>query len=85
VSGDILFDSIAALGLMIAFYYGITGFACVWYFRHDLTKSARNFWLVGVAPLLGGITLGAIFVKSCSTCPRTTRARRRTSASARRS
>jgi amino acid transporter len=65
VSEDILFDSIAALGLMIAFYYGMTGFACVWYFRHDLTKSARNFWLVGVAPLLGGIMLGAIFVKSC--------------------
>ena len=65
VSEDILFDSIAALGLMIAFYYGMTGFACVWYFRRDLTKTARNFWLVGVAPLLGGIMLGAIFVKSC--------------------
>ena len=65
VSEDILFDSIAALGLMIAFYYGMTGFACVWYFRRDLTKTARNFWLVGVAPLVGGIMLGAIFVKSC--------------------
>ena len=58
VSEDILFDSIAALGLMIAFYYGMTGFACVWYFRRDLTKSARNFWLVGVAPLVGGLMLG---------------------------
>ena len=29
VSENILFDSIAALGLMIAFYYGMTGFACV--------------------------------------------------------
>ena len=28
VSENILFDSIAALGLMIAFYYGLTGFAC---------------------------------------------------------
>ncbi len=27
VSEDILFDSLAALGLMIAFYIGITGFA----------------------------------------------------------
>src|SRR4029077_13908930 len=42
-----------------------TGFACVWYFRRDLTKSARNFWLVGVAPLVGGIMLAGIFVKSC--------------------
>src|SRR3954449_4856596 len=65
VSEDILFDSIAALGLMIAFYYGMTGFACVWYFRHDLTKSARNFWLVGAAPFVGGLMLAGIFVKSC--------------------
>jgi amino acid transporter len=65
VSEDILFDSIAALGLMIAFYYGITGFACVWYFRRDLAKSARNFWLVGVAPLVGGLMLAGIFIKSC--------------------
>jgi amino acid transporter len=65
ISEDILFDSIAALGLMIAFYYGITGLACVWYYRHELTKSARNFWLVGVAPFLGGVILLAIFVKSC--------------------
>ena len=28
VSEDILSDSIAALGLMIAFYYGLTGYAC---------------------------------------------------------
>jgi amino acid transporter len=65
VSEDILFDSIAALGLMIAFYYGITGFACVWYYRHELTKSARNFFLVGVAPFLGGAMLTYIFVRSC--------------------
>jgi amino acid transporter len=65
ISEDILFDSIAALGLMIAFYYGITGLACVWYYRHELMKSARNFWLVGVAPFLGGVILLAIFVKSC--------------------
>jgi amino acid transporter len=65
VSEDILFDSIAALGLMIAFYYGITGFACVWYYRRELTKSARNFFLVGVAPFLGGAILTFIFVRSC--------------------
>jgi len=65
VSEDILFDSIAALGLMIAFYYGITGVACTWYYRRELTKSARNFWLVGMAPLVGGLLLLAIFAKSC--------------------
>ena len=33
VSENILFDSIAALGLMIAFYYGLTGIACAIYYR----------------------------------------------------
>jgi amino acid transporter len=65
VSENILFDSIAALGLMIAFYYGLTGFACVVYYRRELFNSARNFVLIGVLPLLGGLMLFAILVKSC--------------------
>jgi amino acid transporter len=64
ISENILFDSLAALGLMIAFYYGLTGFACTIYYRREVTKSVKNFLLVGVAPLLGGIILGAILVKS---------------------
>ena len=47
---------------MIAFYYGITGFACVWFYRKSLTESARSLWLRGILPLLGGlnhsVTLG---------------------------
>jgi len=50
---------------MIAFYYGLTGFACVVYFRRALFKSARNFFIAGVAPLIGGLMLAGIFVKSC--------------------
>jgi amino acid transporter len=65
VSENILADSIAALGLMIAFYYGITGFACAVYYRRELTKSVRNFVYVGVLPVLGGLSLAGIFVKSC--------------------
>jgi amino acid transporter len=64
ISENILFDSLAALGLMIAFYYGLTGFACTIYYRRELTKSAKNVLLIGVAPLLGGLILLAIFVKS---------------------
>ena len=64
VSENILFDSLAALGLMIAFYYGLTGFACTIYYRRELGKSVKNVLLIGVAPLLGGIILLAIFVKS---------------------
>ena len=65
ISQNILYDSIAALGLMIAFYYGLTGLACVWYFRRTLTTSVRQFLLVGVAPLVGGVVLLWVFVRSC--------------------
>jgi amino acid transporter len=65
ISENILFDSIAALGLMIAFYYGLTGFACTIYYRHELLRSVKTFLLIGVGPLLGGVILAAIFVKSC--------------------
>jgi amino acid transporter len=65
VSENILFDSIAALGLMIAFYYGITGFACTLYYRRELFRSVKTFLLIGVGPTLGGLMLLGIFVKSC--------------------
>jgi amino acid transporter len=64
VSENILFDSLAALGLMIAFYYGLTGFACAIYYRRELFKSAKNLVLIGLAPTLGGVILGYVFVKS---------------------
>ena len=64
ISDNILQDSILSLGLAIAFYYAITGFACVWYFRAELTRSARDFFFKGLFPLLGGIMLAAAFVQS---------------------
>ncbi len=33
ISENVLWDTITALGMMICFYYGITAFACVWFFR----------------------------------------------------
>jgi amino acid transporter len=59
VSEDILFDSISALGLMIAFYYGLTGFACAWYYRRTLRESQRNLWMRGILPALGGLIMYA--------------------------
>jgi amino acid transporter len=55
--GGVISDSVTALGLMIAFYYGLTGLACVWYFRKTLTESTRNLWLRGILPLAGGLIL----------------------------
>jgi amino acid transporter len=64
ISENVLGDSITSVGLMIAFYYGLTGFACVWYFRRTIFESSRNFFLRGLLPLLGGLILLAAFLKS---------------------
>jgi len=62
--GDVLDWSIASVGLMIAYYYGQTGIACaVYYFRYAFT-SVKNFFFVFLLPLIGGVTLGAVFLKS---------------------
>jgi protein-S-isoprenylcysteine O-methyltransferase Ste14 len=65
VSENVLADSIAAVGLMIAFYYGITGFACVWYYRRDLTSSWQDAVRKGILPALGGLMLLGAFVIGC--------------------
>ena len=62
--GDVLADSIVGVGLMIAFYYGITGYACVAYYWPYLFKSVKNFIFVGLFPLIGAVSLTWVFVKS---------------------
>ncbi|HEV7482550.1 MAG TPA: APC family permease [Solirubrobacterales bacterium] len=64
LSEDILFDSLAALGLMIAFYIGITGFACTIYYRRELFHSVKNFFFIGVGPSLGGAILFYLLIKN---------------------
>jgi len=64
VSQNILADSITATGLMIAFYLGITGVACVIYFRKALFNDLRTFLIAGLGPAVGAIVLGYVFVKS---------------------
>jgi amino acid transporter len=55
--GNVIADAVTAIGLFIAFYYGLTGFACAWYYRRNLTSSARNLWMQGILPVLGGLIL----------------------------
>ena len=64
LSENALWDTIAALGLMVCFYYGITGLAAVWYFRTSWFASVRNFFYRFLLPLVGGITLVVFFVKT---------------------
>jgi amino acid transporter len=62
VSQNVLGDSISAVGLMIAFYYGMTGFACVWFYRRMIAKGGRDLWMKGVLPFLGGVMLLGAFL-----------------------
>jgi amino acid transporter len=64
ISDNFLADSIYSLGLAIAFYYGLTGYSCVWYFRRELFTSAYNVVYKFLFPLLGALALTAAFVLS---------------------
>jgi amino acid transporter len=55
--GNMIYDAVTAIGLYIAFYYGLTGFACAWYYRKTLTSSMRNLWMQGILPVLGGLIM----------------------------
>jgi amino acid transporter len=55
--GNVITDAVTAIGLFIAFYYGLTGFACAWYYRGTLLTSARHLWLRGILPVAGGLML----------------------------
>jgi hypothetical protein len=48
----VLGDSVSALGFQIAFYYGLTGLACVVYYRRALLRSASGFVFGGVLLML---------------------------------
>jgi hypothetical protein len=62
ISANLLNALIGSIGLMIAFYYGLTGFACVWYYRRTLTKNFRDFVMRGLFPFLGGAMLLGVFI-----------------------
>jgi len=57
--GNPIADAVTAIGLYIAFYYGLTAFSTVWYYRRTLTASAWNLWMRGILPGLGGLIMYA--------------------------
>ena len=36
--GNVISDAVTSCGMFIATYYGLTGFACAWYYRRNLTQ-----------------------------------------------
>ena len=65
VSTDVLTDSITALGLVIAFYYGLTAFACVVFYRREIFSGVGNFVSMGVLPAAGGTIMFVLLIKAC--------------------
>jgi hypothetical protein len=57
--GNVIYDAVTAIGIYIAFYYGLTALECVWYYRKTLTSSARNLWMRGIIPGLGWLIMWA--------------------------
>jgi amino acid transporter len=55
--GNVIYDAVTAIGLYIAFYYGLTAFECVWYYKATLTSSTRNLFMRGIIPGLGGLIM----------------------------
>ncbi len=63
LSPNALYDAIDAIGIMVCLAYGGTGLACTVYYRKELLKSAKNFFLMGVAPAVGAALFAAILIK----------------------
>jgi amino acid transporter len=64
LSQNVLGDSVTAIGFMIAFYYGLTGLACVVYYRRSIVRSVRSLLLAGVLPFAGFVMLAYVFVRA---------------------
>jgi hypothetical protein len=63
-SQNLIADAFTSLSMTIAFYYGMTGIACTWFYRHHLVTSAKNFLYLAVLPVVGSGILAYIFYKA---------------------
>ena len=61
----VLTDSVTATALGIALYYGLTGVACVVYYRHEHLKGFSNVLFYGVVPAAGALIMFALFAAAC--------------------
>lgn len=64
ISDSVLQSTILSISLAIAFYYALTAFSCVWYFRKTAFSSVHSFVFVFLLPLAGGLMLAFAFIAS---------------------
>lgn len=62
VSENAMEDTLASLGILVAFYYSLTGIACVVFYRKHVTASVKGFLLVGLGPSIGSLGLALMLV-----------------------
>jgi amino acid transporter len=70
---DVLTAAISALGLQIAFYYGLAALAVVFAYRKVLFRSVSNLVFIGLWPLLGAVFMFWVFVESLPELDTTTK------------
>ncbi|WP_240333971.1 APC family permease [Rothia sp. ZJ932] len=64
ISTNMLADTVEATSLAVGFYYCVTCFACVRYFKGDIFTSTRNIINRLVLPLVGGVLMLFVLVFS---------------------
>lgn len=62
ISENAMVDTLSSLGILVAFYYSLTGIACIVYYWRHVTASVKGLLMVGVGPLLGSIGLAFMLV-----------------------
>jgi amino acid transporter len=61
--GSVMARLISAIGVMVSLYYGLTGLACVWYYRRTLTTSLGRLVMRGLWPGLSALFLLVLGVR----------------------
>jgi amino acid transporter len=56
-------DANAAIGIQIAFYYGLAAFAVIFIYRRQIFKNAANFFFIFLWPLIGGVFMIYVFLE----------------------
>jgi amino acid transporter len=56
-SGHVFNNLVGNIGVLVAFYYGITGLGCAWAFRKTIGKNFRANLTMVVLPFIGGVVL----------------------------
>ena len=62
ISENAMVDTLSSIGILVAFYYSLTGIACIVYYRRHVTASLKGFLMVGLGPLIGSVGLALMLV-----------------------